>query len=243
MSYILDALRKSDQQRQHAKAPTLLTAQSTLEVPRPRTYAFNAWIAMALIGAGVLIGWLQPWQTPAPLSAPGPVTTHAKAVEATKHIPVMPDVVEAPELAPPQRVAAVSTPASSSPPISLATQHTSRLERSTSASQPTANTGDLANETAPASTENPGKPRLEEIERENNILPFSDLPAPIRQEIPNILIAFLQYSSTPTERRVMINNLVLHQGELIAPGLKLERITPEGVVISYQGYRFSRGIR
>ncbi|NCN23775.1 MAG: general secretion pathway protein GspB, partial [Gallionella sp.] len=35
----------------------------------------------------------------------------------------------------------------------------------------------------------------------------------------------------------------LHEGEIVVPGLKLEQITPEGVVLSYKGYRFQRGIR
>lgn len=41
----------------------------------------------------------------------------------------------------------------------------------------------------------------------------------------------------------MINNNVLRQGEMIAPDLKLELITAEGVVLGFQGYRFKRGVR
>ena len=29
----------------------------------------------------------------------------------------------------------------------------------------------------------------------------------------------------------------------VAPGLKLEQITPDGMIFSYKGYRFSRGVR
>ena len=75
------------------------------------------------------------------------------------------------------------------------------------------------------------------------MLTQSELPAAIRQQMPSITIAFHQYSSAPIERRVMINNAVLRQGDFIAPGLKLEKITPEGVIISYMGYQFLRGVR
>jgi general secretion pathway protein B len=79
--------------------------------------------------------------------------------------------------------------------------------------------------------------------REKAVLTLGELPAAIRQEMPAILIAFHQYSNIPADRRVMINNTVLRQNEYIAPGLRLEQITPDGVVISYQGYRFMRGVR
>ena len=57
------------------------------------------------------------------------------------------------------------------------------------------------------------------------------------------MIAFHQYASQPGGSRVMINNSVLHAGDAIAPGLKLEQITADGVILSYQGYRFQRGVR
>jgi hypothetical protein len=41
----------------------------------------------------------------------------------------------------------------------------------------------------------------------------------------------------------MINNQMLRQGDLVAPGLRLEQITQEGVVLGYQGYRIQRGVR
>ena len=50
MSYILDALKKSDQQRQHAKAPTLLSTHATPAAASSRRVAVNLWWALALIG-------------------------------------------------------------------------------------------------------------------------------------------------------------------------------------------------
>jgi general secretion pathway protein B len=41
----------------------------------------------------------------------------------------------------------------------------------------------------------------------------------------------------------MINETMLRQGDSIAPGLRLEQITPDGVVLGYKGYRFQRGVR
>ena len=40
-----------------------------------------------------------------------------------------------------------------------------------------------------------------------------------------------------------INNSMLREGASIAPGLKLDEITPDGMVFSYKGYRFKRSIQ
>ena len=64
MSYILDALRKSDQLRRRGAAPTLLTLQPSAVVhkKRPGLLAYGL-LAVVLVGAGVVIGFLRPWQT------------------------------------------------------------------------------------------------------------------------------------------------------------------------------------
>lgn len=51
------------------------------------------------------------------------------------------------------------------------------------------------------------------------------------------------YSARPADRMVGINNRMLREGEYVAPGLKLEQITPEGMVLGYKGYSFRRGVK
>jgi general secretion pathway protein B len=75
------------------------------------------------------------------------------------------------------------------------------------------------------------------------VLALSDLPASIQQEIPGISISFHAYSSKPKDRHVMINGSMAGQGEILAPGLSLDEITPDGVILGYKGYRFRRGVR
>ena len=63
MSYILDALRKSDLQRQRGAPPTLLAVQdSAVERKRPVILAYSL-LAAVLVGAGMVVGWLRPWQS------------------------------------------------------------------------------------------------------------------------------------------------------------------------------------
>jgi hypothetical protein len=50
------------------------------------------------------------------------------------------------------------------------------------------------------------------------------------------------YSAEPRSRFIRVNDQALREGQTGAAGLKLEKITPDGAVFSYQGYRFQMGI-
>jgi general secretion pathway protein B len=72
---------------------------------------------------------------------------------------------------------------------------------------------------------------------------FSELPLALQQELPPITISVHAYSSRPADRLVGVNNQMLREGDSVAPGLKLEQITPEGMVFGYKGYSFRRGVK
>ncbi len=225
MSYILDALRKSDQQRQHAKAPTLLTAHSMPEVVRPTSAAIRGLLAAVLIGAGMLIGWLRPWQADSP-PAVAPAKVATAEVELSRPAPPVSTAVskiESPGVG-------TSLPPSLSPLPAVPPAPSQPEKRIDPVNA-------IPNDVAASAKHEPIK-----VEQVKALPTPAQLPASVQQELPGISIAFHQYSSTPEERRVMINNIVLRQGELIAPGLKLDQITPDGVVIEYQGYRFRQGV-
>ena len=72
---------------------------------------------------------------------------------------------------------------------------------------------------------------------------MSELPVPIQQELPSISFSVHAYAPEPKGRMIGINDRVLREGENVVPGLVLEEITPDGVIMSYKGYRFRRGVR
>ena len=72
---------------------------------------------------------------------------------------------------------------------------------------------------------------------------MAELPLSIRQEMPTLSISVHAYSHEPKDRLVGINDRVFHEGEDLAPGLRLEEITPNGMILRYKGYRFLRGVR
>jgi general secretion pathway protein B len=100
VSYILDALRKSEQQRQLGVAPRLLTVHAASAPDTQPAFLKYGLIAAGLIGAGVAIGWWQPWQQARLPSATAP----AKMPEARPReplpapLPVLPEVASGPEM-------------------------------------------------------------------------------------------------------------------------------------------------
>jgi len=79
--------------------------------------------------------------------------------------------------------------------------------------------------------------------QEPRVMRMGELPESIRHELPDMHVSLHLYSTRPGNRFVSIDNRMLQEGADVAPGLKLERITPEGMVFSYKGYRFRRGVQ
>jgi Type II secretion system protein B len=56
--------------------------------------------------------------------------------------------------------------------------------------------------------------------------------------VAKLRLQFLVYSEVPSERLVFINNRKYLEGQSIEGDVAVERITPEGAVLSYHGERF-----
>lgn len=233
MSYILDALRKSEQQRRHGATPTLLTAQATAPIPAQPRVSMNAWLVAALLGAGILIGWLRPWQREAEVPIPKPTP---KPMAAQPHDPAPP--TPAPRLHAPDASGKPAPEREDARRESVAPALAGQGTRAGMGRENAANTATTPPGPASLAAGGPA-----EAAGENSAMSAGDLPSPLREEIPNITISFHVYASKPADRRVMINNELLRQGDGFPPGLVVEQITPDGVVIGYKGFRFRRGVR
>jgi general secretion pathway protein B len=240
MSYILDALRKSDQQRQRGSTPTLLTVQATVTDPKRPKVLLNGVLAAVLICAGIAVGWLRPWQTKQAAPAAEPIVSTAPAPSTRLAAPTPP--FGSPELSgqaerdlptDQSNSAAQAAPRSAGTATPQDTPAHAHDEPPTPSSQP--DTGmQVPDNTAPAGTA---------AEAEKRVVTLNELPPSVQREIPSLSISFHAYSNNPKERRVMINGSMVKQGEPLAPGLSLAQITPDGVILDYKGYRFQQGVR
>jgi general secretion pathway protein B len=252
MSYILDALRKADQQRHRGAAPTLMTVQPAPAPPRRQALPVNVLLAAVLVSAGIAIGWLRPWQ-PAPAAipaVPGPVRPNPRPAS-----PVLPATAAAPAVEPDREVAKREAaareargqepaPAATSAPVAPIARMpqdgppASALVEAPPGSLIIAPTG------APTPiTATPAGSGTEAAVPAQKAVALEDLPPSVRQEIPRLTISFHVYTADPADRRVIVNDQLLVEGDLVAPGLRLEQITPDGVILGYRGYRIRRGVR
>ena len=254
MSYILDALRKSDQQRQRGGAPTLQTVQLSASEPKARENWIYALIALFLVAAGIAIGWLQGGQSEpetrtanslSDASVPGrnsisePVGRSANAVAAGVTGAAAPLASASPSDLDrqPQRTIRETAIQSASAPV--ASGAASSLESRT---LPEAGGAPKATDAASdrQSTVKAGSPPAA---AEHSVMRIGELPESIRQEIPDMHVSLHLYSTRPDNRFVSIDDQMLQEGAYVAPGLKLEKITPDGMEFSFKGYRFRRGVQ
>jgi general secretion pathway protein B len=284
MSYILDALRKSDQQRQLGAAPKLHMGQMAAAEPKQPAYMYYGLLAAVLLCAGIAIGWLRPWQAapsapPAHVAAaklpeanvaqPAPVRTEVAPAPvpglqlpgAAPLVPVAPAPAPAPAAAPvptpapvPVRVAApaaakapapvvASAPvvtASSAPPATAPAKAQSPASAKAESSVKAQDAAPAVPARAPANEPPPAPPAHAPVQ---NVIWLAELPLALQQELPPMTVSVHAYSPRPSDRMVGINNRMLREGEFVAPGLKLEQITPEGMVLGYKGYSFRRGVK
>ena len=59
-----------------------------------------------------------------------------------------------------------------------------------------------------------------------------------RAQLPELRLDMHVYVPAPTQRFVSINSKKLREGMEIESGLRVERITPDGVVLNQRGLRF-----
>lgn len=228
MSYILDALKKAESDRRLGSVPDIHTheiaaAESDGGAPlwaKPWVWAVFALLVLSLIAAA----WRQPWHT-TPVAIPSTALQVQAAPTTTPTAVPPPAAVVTAAVAPPAAGAvepvarpaviekpAVSKPRQSAPPV------VARPDKA------------MAQERKPApETPAPAEPRVANLR---------ELPQNIQAEIPPLVVTGYIYSKNQADRSVLINNKLLREGEQVAPGLVLEKMTQKEAVLNYKGYRY-----
>jgi general secretion pathway protein B len=67
---------------------------------------------------------------------------------------------------------------------------------------------------------------------------LSALPDAVRGSVPKIAFGGYMYSANPADRLILVDNILRHEGEEVAPGLVLEKLLPKGAVMIFRGYRY-----
>jgi general secretion pathway protein B len=232
MSYILDALRKADAEREQGRVPGLHSQlHPTAAAPEPTpelepsvvTASPRPWgiiLAAGAVGAAVAAALL--WMGRDPVPAPELVVA-APTVDAAD---TRPTTVSAPPPYPATSLPAVEP--TLAPDVALATRPATPSQATKSQEVTTPMTG---TQPAPASPNN--GPRGAEIQ------PLSALPDSLRRNLPPLVFGGAMHSDNAASRMLVINNNVYREGAEPAPGLVLEEIRLKSAVFRFQGQRFS----
>jgi general secretion pathway protein B len=121
MSFILDALKKSEQERRRREVPDLHTEHAPIPAGRSRIPLWALLVGLALLlNAGLLLWWLRPWQPSVTVDVEGPqlsVVEPSSPAPAPAPVTALPLVAPEPTLpeAPPSPPAVPSAPAPVAP--------------------------------------------------------------------------------------------------------------------------------
>lgn len=226
MSYILDALKRADAERERGHVPGL-HAQ-----PLPGTAAGPAsglprWALWAGGGISLVVVAALAWRMGADAHAPVPVTLAPSPVAPTAE----PPATATPTILPPAPLA--------NEPVALAPVPPPRPAPATpgpaagTRPQPAATVAPTARPAAPEPAPAPVAAAV------NTPVPlYAQLPAGIRQQMPALAVTGSVYSDDASARFIMLNGDVAKEGSQPLPGLVVERIEPKSAVLRFKGERF-----
>jgi len=239
MSYILEALKKAEAERHTGvpQAAQMVPGFSTLPSAGGASRAAWLWAALPVTAIGLLAAvWLGTRE-----STPADVATVSVAsapyVPSTSNTQVRPAVAaQKPALAEdavPKAPSAADVAKRDDDGVDAAKtiEKPTEKPREKPARKPVdkkraPETVDTRTAKAAATPAEPPIPTLRE------------LPEQVQRDVPPFKLGGYIYSGNRADRSVLVNNRLLREGEEIAPGLLLEQMMPNGMVLSYRGHRF-----
>jgi general secretion pathway protein B len=217
MSFILDALKKSESDRQRQNGPALYE----VKVAPPRS-GLPPWAiaVVILLAVNLVIGlWLL-------LRHPAAHAALAEAAPAATPLPA-PIATAAPVTAAPVVVAPTVVPAAA--PVAAVVPggdagHADSLTPE-----------DYAPAAEPAAGSLGGHVRRG---TDSGVPLYQDAAITPGTNIPALRLDLHAYAARPEDRWVMINMHKVHEGDTLPEGVRVDSITPDGAVLSYHGSSF-----
>jgi general secretion pathway protein B len=248
MSYILDALRRAEVERQRGKVPVLhavhdgavtvgAVPDGDRRVVLPAGLAVVTMLLLLAVAAGAwLIGRRGASAEPA---ARAPIVAAADAptgAVSTVNPTALAPVISASAIERPVSVTGANArlapvlAASPLPALTGATVRPSKLQGSAP---------DRADQVSAALASGPpSQPALAAAAAVERVPGLAELPEDFRRQLPTIALAGGMYSELATQRLVIVNGSVVREGDQPATDLRVVQIRPRAVVFSFRGQLF-----
>ena len=218
MSYILDALKKSDHERKQGTVPGLQTVHIPVSIESSASRWPYFFIVFLLLSLAFVLGMLRPWDAFIE-------TSENKIVKEKNSTEALIDSASNTQ----KELVILKTQSQliqSSPETPVLMQQVEPLKIESSQIVKKAAPLIEHKEKVAASIEIDSVPHL------------YDMPPLVQQAIPDMSFAGHVYSSEASQRSIIVNGHSMSEGEVIIEGLKVEQITRNGVVFNYQGQLF-----
>jgi general secretion pathway protein B len=263
MSYILEALKRSQRERELGQVPTLRHVPQT---DAPATTRAGPWIASALGLAAIAVGIALYALLEAQPQQPNPAEV-AKAAVPPARTEVPPSVAPIPVTSPgPQPAEAAPASRRPSPPVRRPAASPAAKERPPAVAEPPAPPGipaDLVDEVrrfeqevlrqAPSAEEGAeteadpepppslpvGSPPPAAADTAAAVPSWRQLSPELRKRIPPQHLSVHVYAAEPAQRFVLLNSRKVREGDRTRDGLAVVEIRQDGVVLEFEGQRFS----
>lgn len=236
MSYILDALKKSEAERSNRDHAEFAHRVPFEAAPRRQREIWPYLLVLALIANALVVVYVMWPQSGADESAGSGETAVVQRQESveretTDAVPEKPvrDEAEAPETA--------EAPDESAPVVPEETP--SQTSDGASQTESRENPADEQAKQEPDATS--PSPEPEETEAPPEVPGIDAMPSSVQRRVPEMTFNAHLYSSNPSSRQVMINNRKLREGDRVGD-LVIKEITPAGAVFRLDEHVFQIGI-
>ena len=228
MSFILDALKKSEVERQRQSMPGLMDTPAARRRVGLPLWALLLGILLVLNVAVLAVILIR---NAASSGAAAPLATAKKRAQA-------PAIVSNTAEPAAEHFSPLGAPPVYAPEIPVPTEAPAAAQSGV----PTMPDRATLKQSAPRSAQRRPEPVLidEDAQADNSeVLPsVNDLNLSGTQALPELHLDVHVYATKPAERFVYINMRRFHEGNSLPEGPVIERIRRDGVVLSYQGLRF-----
>jgi general secretion pathway protein B len=250
MSFILDALKKSESDRQRQSGPALFEVK--MPPPRRTLPAWAVAIGALLLVNLVIVAWML-LRHPAHGSeggaadavSPPPAARESPAPAAAAPAAPAPLSAATPAAAPSGAGPAAAAPpvtAAQPAPLTAAAPLTSPPLTSPALTAPStpAGSSDNPDDYAPAAEPGAAPAFGSRVRRgtADGVPLYQEAAAIPGSKLPQLRLDLHVFAAHPQERFVMINMHKVHEGDTLPEGVHVDSITPEGAVLSYNGSRF-----
>jgi general secretion pathway protein B len=238
VSYILDALRRAERERERGQVPGL-SAQAAPSVAatvlsRPRAAVRGLGLALAVALAGGLAWWLWP-SAGAPTPVPPTGRTAAQAAAPAADVP--PPASEPPADPAPLQMPPAQPPLPAPLPAPLPVVVSAPRSPPPLPAPVAAPTAPPAPPPPHPSAASPDVRAAATPSREPRALTLAELTPQQRREWPPLALGGAVHSDSPASRFIIVNGQLVREGEEAAPGVTVERIGLRAATLRWRDLR------